>query len=281
MKAKLREKKMSHFNVEEDEYRKNPALGSTDISMMLDNPRKFYLSKKGDLSIETPSMLFGRAFHMYLLERDRFFESYAVSPCDDKRKKEYKEFVKTATLPVLSRKELEEIEKLASKCFELPRFRELLEKHDSRTEASYFGEIEGVPVKCRLDVEIFEKEGVIVIDPKTTIGENTSLNFEKSAIKYNYHLQEWLYTEIVKQNGKKVLDYLFLQVSRLDYSGASFKQNSLLALEQAEEDVRKALRKYKMYKEKYGDKIWPEYEQVVETVNFPQWGYYKYQDQIF
>lgn len=271
-----------HYNMSAEDYHSHEALGSTDISALLDNPRKFYYKKKGLLKQDQKHFILGRALHVFLLERDKFYEQYQVCPERDKRKKAYKEFMENAdpNLEVLSLSEFEEIETLTKKALELPKIHEFLEMSNTNTEVSYFVEIDGVPVKCRIDLRVPYNDGVIVFDPKTMAKDLSLKNIEKTMIDYNYHIQEALYSQVMTLNGENILDYLFCCISKQEYSGAVIVKNNQFAIDQAKEDLQKALKKYKYYYEKYGwEKPWPEHEEKVVLLNMPQSGYYKYQDE--
>jgi len=276
-------------NCPESEYRSHPALGSTDVKTILSNAKKFNAIRTGEHQENKDAFRTGRAFHSLLLEPERFFEdnvvtkvnsdrlsgifernNYVVAPCKGKTAKVYKDLVEQhpdkdvviepdasrmefmkehAGKTFISPDEMEVVESLVVKIQNLQGMSRYLK--EGTREQSFFGEIEGVPVKCRIDLFVKSKDSdqVIIFDPKSTAKENTPEVFVKSSANFSYYIQEWLYTEILKQNGFDVKDYIFIQASSLPYSGASYYKHDYIAMERAEEEVKRALQKYKFCKE--------------------------------
>lgn len=163
-----------------------------------------------------------------------------IAPEMEKLERMKKEKHRTAITPEV----FEQIRELCLKIRALDDFISYVEK--GKREQAFFGEIEGVPVKCRIDILRFEtKKRVRVLDPKTTDKENTRAVFTQSTANNYYYLQEYLYTEILKQNGFEVEDYSFVQASTQPYSGAGYYKHDEDFMYQAEIDFQKAITKYK------------------------------------
>ena len=69
---------MIHFDMPYAEYRAHQALGSTDLKNILRSPAHFRHARLNQKS--SKALDFGRAVHSYLLERDTFFNVFAVEP---------------------------------------------------------------------------------------------------------------------------------------------------------------------------------------------------------
>lgn len=74
-----------YFGLDEDDYHADPALGSTDMKKLADSPPHYWFESSHnpmrEPSEDTPSRLFGRAVHKFVLEGRRHFEA-AYAPTD-------------------------------------------------------------------------------------------------------------------------------------------------------------------------------------------------------
>lgn len=312
-------------DINETEYRALSHLGSTDISMILNNAYQFNLLKTGQIQTAKSCFEFGKAFHVALLEPEKYKDlvqivskvseslmNLALSDeaprnnvllveCKSKSTNIYKNAVKNnPSKRVLIRPEFEVyqnykenrgksfitynehqlIHDMILKCREIPNF--INQLNESTTEQAYFGEIDGVPVKCRIDILSTYKGIVNVIDPKTTEAAATEQTFIKSSGANNYFIQEALYTEILRQNGINVDGYSFLLVSKDQYSGAGYYSHAQVFKNQGMDYVHKAIAKYKYCKE---NNIWSENKfnfhenkfEFVSEVLLPIYVFYKYE----
>ena len=307
-------------DMSEAAYRALEHLGSTDISMLLDNARKFDLIRRRELVENKECFEFGKAFHVALLEPELLFDAVAVAnkinlglrevawrnnfvvaPCRGKTAKVFIEMVadnpdKDVLIEpefeqvqffqqhpekiVVTTVEFNKIEKLVEKAKRVPGFENYLA--NGKKEQSFFGEIDGVPVKGRMDVMFQTKEGFYIFDPKHTGMEATAHTFSQMSASHNYYVQEWLYTEILRQNDIPVRDYLFLVVSQLDHSGAGYYKHDYVAMERAEELVHKAIQKFKACTDSglwgEGKFNWETKEfELVSEVTLPSYIFYKYE----
>lgn len=267
-------------------YRAHVALGSTDIKTLYGNPLEFYMSRAGLLEDDPGKYIFGRALHCFVLEPMLFDQYFLVAPpvkrrikeiyernnymvCEVKGKtaKAFKEMEvnnpdkdviiipeheqmevlkKAEGRTIISTDEMGEIEVITKKLFSLNNFDAMLLK--GKKEVAYFGEIQGVPVKCKLDLMVPIKDSdtdILIVDLKTTDKPNTPASFASSSANFFHYVQQYLYEEIMKQNGFNVIDYLFAQVSRLHWSGAGYYRHNESFREAAEQVVHKALVKFK------------------------------------
>lgn len=74
-----------YFGLDEDDYHADPALGSTDMKKLADSPPDYWFESSynpmREPSEDTPSRLFGRAVHKFVLEGRGAFEA-AYAPTD-------------------------------------------------------------------------------------------------------------------------------------------------------------------------------------------------------
>ena len=124
----------------------------------------------------------------------------------------------------------------------------MLDKPYCYVERTFYGEIDGVKFQVRPDM-LFDGDHDgepywIVVDLKT--GETDQRHdFENSLTKYNYDVQQWIYTEILRQNGIHVRIFRFLVSGKKKTTKASYYDISYLAVEKAGERAKKMIEKYK------------------------------------
>ena len=71
------------------EYRAMDGVSSSDLKKMAKSPAHFRYWKDNPEE-DTPSLLFGRAVHKYILEKDDFYKEFAVAPDINRRTKDGK-----------------------------------------------------------------------------------------------------------------------------------------------------------------------------------------------
>lgn len=201
-------------NMTNKEYRKHEGISKSDLFKITKSPMHFKYALEHPQE-DTPALLFGRAVHKYLLEKDDFFNEFAVMPQFDRRTKEgkekYAEFEKSVVgKDIISETDFEVIKEMAAVIDSSKYARRLL---TGETEQSYFwkDEATGETCKCRPDCLVTVSGRKIIVDYKTTDDAETEA-FMKSAIKYGYDLQAGMYTEGMKANTGD--DYLFLFVAQ-------------------------------------------------------------------
>ena len=147
-----------------EEYHARPELSCSQIKTLLKNPYEFLSATKKEA---TESMNFGSAVHKLILEPHDFNKEFAVMPKYDLRKTADKE-AKTAFDAENQGKIYlsEDVFENASHCAAIAKEIAGQFFKDGIAEASFFSELDGVPVRCRPDYYI-ESKGLIV-DVKTT-----------------------------------------------------------------------------------------------------------------
>ena len=180
---------------------------------------------------------------------------------------------------IITQEERELLDQMKEKLLHLDKFQEWLDK--GVKERSFFGEIDGVPMKCRPDLLVKLKNGKwLVVDIKTTNGEATPEQFSKSSADYMYYVGDYLYREVMRQNGYEVAEFVYAIVSKKDYSGAIYCEHDYTAIELGEDAVRKAVFKYKwcqehdMWLEGKFDFVNGGFERI-SVVSLPNWAFYR------
>ena len=230
------------------EYHANGALGSTLLKAVLENAKKAKLVIDGKIKTEGKQIDIGKAFHTKVLEPYLFDHEFAVVSELNRRTKAGKEAFETFCMlsqgkTILTKEDMQIVDALVDKTLSLPSMRRWLDA--GVAEASFFGEIDGVQVKCRPDLLIKTSDGYIVVDLKSISDEATPENFAKNSANFLYPLQEALYREVLEQNGKSVKSFLFAVASKKEHSGAIWFEHDPVAVDFGKELVQKALFKYK------------------------------------
>lgn len=155
----------------------------------------------------------GSLFHTMLGEPDMFEKEYSttrtakwlfvdnkpvVNPAFMAERKKQARFKKT----LVTVADVEKMEKKVAMCHSKPKLQRLLA--DMLPERSFFGQIDGFPVKVRPDLICFDtdKDGEVtvirIIDIKTS-GELTNvMNASLSCFKYGYWVPNYMYQTVVK-----------------------------------------------------------------------------------
>lgn len=260
------------------EYHARPEISKSDLDLLARSP--LHLKMKNELRSEpTKALLLGSAVHKLVLEPKDFSNEFSVEPDVDKRTKEgkaiYNDFLENlgdkTSLDIDTFGSAVEIANSVNSIKETAVF-----LRDGLAEQSYFGEINGVAVKCRPDF-YNEKLGA-VIDLKTT-SDASATGFARSVASFNYHVQAAFYSDILRSLGKEVNYFLFIAVETKAPYFVGFYELDAAAIEQGRKAYLELLELYKYCKEhdewwgyakKDGDKI-----EAVQTLSLPAWKFYE------
>lgn len=179
------------------EYRQMEGISKSSLELFKKSPLHYKYSLENPKE-DTPSLLFGRAAHKYILEKEDFFNEFVIAPDIDRRtkagKEQWAEFIAGSEgKDVISVKDFEQIQEMDKAIDSVPLARQLL---TGEHEVSYFWEDvpTGEMCKCRPDcLTTFEGKNLIV-DYKTCVSCADG-QFEKNVRKFNYKLQSFQYTE--------------------------------------------------------------------------------------
>jgi hypothetical protein len=150
-----------------------------------------YLTRPKD---ETPAMIFGSAFHCYLLQFDLFYSKYAIAPEVDRRTKDGKlqwdEFVyNNEGKIVLSRNDYDKISMMNHSIYSNPMAGEILNNLTKREEIrTWINADTNVPMKGIIDGQGF------IMDLKTCADAEPT-KFARDAFYMNYHRQAAIYLD--------------------------------------------------------------------------------------
>ena len=192
---------MEGIRISNKEYREREGVSSTDLKHMVKSPAHFRYWKDNPQE-DTPALLFGRAVHKYVLEKDDFFTEFAVAPNVDRRTKEGKEEwtlfeVNNQGKDIISADDFEKIKAMYDALYSTPYVKSLL---SGIKELSFFvvDESTGITLKARPDCLTEIGDTKLYVEYKTA--EDAELDaFMKQAVKLNYDLQASFYRNVLKQ----------------------------------------------------------------------------------
>lgn len=190
---------MREIRISNKDYRKRKGISSTDLKHMVKSPAHFRYWKDNPQE-DTPALLFGRAVHKYVLEKEDFFSEFAVAPICDRRTKEGKaEWAlfqeQNKDKDIIEAEDFEKIKAMYDALYATPYVSKIL---SGKKELSFFlkDSVTGLTMKCRPDCLTDIGDTHLLIDYKSC-SDATSEQFMKDAIKLMYDMQLSYYKDIV------------------------------------------------------------------------------------
>lgn len=263
-----------------NEYHSRAEISKSDLDLLAKSPYLLKLKKDGKYQSEaTPSQILGSAVHKLVLEKDDFINEFAIEPNCDKRTKdgkaEFEKFQSENQGKTILKADIFETAKIISECVLNMQSTANFLKY-GKAEQSYFGEIDGVKVKCRPD--FYNEKLGLIIDLKTTSDASPS-GFSKSIANFNYHIQTAFYSDIMRSLDKKVNKFLFIAVETKEPFLVGFYELDLVAIDKGREKYKELLNLWKWCVENnnyfgYGDFKDGKFNPV-KTLNLPTWKFYE------
>lgn len=187
------------------------AISPAHYKWYLDNP-----------TVETPDLIFGRAFHTMILEPEMVDQEIIIMPDAWQTKKECgraiadqkDEFILRHRGKTMITADMMEMAKgMAQAVEEHAAARVLLRKDAGKAEISAFWQDEVTGVDCRARFDWLRDDGLIV-DLKTTRCAKPG-TFEKLALNHRYHVQAAFYMEAYRRiTGSEPIGFAFVAVDK-------------------------------------------------------------------
>ncbi len=281
-------------NLSNEQYHADPAISRSGIMMFLESPYKYwanYVNPDRPPKESTPAMIFGSAFHTYVLELHHFWRDYAVEPemlplpakvllkyTDRETFEKYKadlariEMLNTDTWSIFQE---DSRGKIILKDGEIDLIRKMYDalcRHheapglirDAIYEQSYFWQDKdsGLMVKARPDI----LHSNMIVDLKTCVSAS-SRAFQRAMAEGGYHIQAAMIREAVNVlEGRDIPNAINVCVEKTYPYAIGNKIISETALEIGHKQFKETLMDMK---ECFETNVWPSYE--VETVELPGW----------
>lgn len=194
------------------EYREHEGISRSELQIIDQSPLHFMYAISHP-EPETPSLVFGRAAHKFILEQTDFDKEFAVAPVCDRRTTKGKEtWINFCELSkgkdIITSDDFDVIWDMYQAIERNPIAVQLL---TGEHEQSFFwtDPETGEAVKCRPDC-LTEYEGKkYIVDYKTTASCEDGA-FERSCKKYGYQLQAGMYREGLFQNTFEEYGFAFV-----------------------------------------------------------------------
>lgn len=163
---------------------------------------------------ETPSLTFGKLCHCLLLEPDTFADNYIVV-AGDKRSAEYKQALQVAGLKSVIKESDYLHAKKMIECVKEHRLASLiLDGSTAEMPFMWTDKSTGLPCKAKLDAIKRTKNGLVVIDYKTSSDIDGVLNWPQ---KLQYPLQAEFYSRAVREKyGERPAEFVFIIQSNVE-----------------------------------------------------------------
>lgn len=209
-------------------------LSNSDISALLHNPRDF---QKRDATTN-PAFLQGGYFHTMILEPHKL-DNYDVIDVSTRNSKMYRDFGK----PALLQREVDNMNKMKDvleKCNETRNLIYPLFEDDNSIEYEVPGitTLYDVPWKGKAD--ILNHSEKLIVDLKTT---GDVLSFRKSAYKYNYDSQAYIYKHLFGY------DLMFVAIDKTTHQIGVFECSDHF-YDSGEQKVERAVDVYRQWTDK-------------------------------
>ena len=199
------------------EYRSHPAISRSELFKIGKSPLHFKYERENPPE-PSAALIFGQAFHKFVLEPDSFGEEFAIQPETDRRTKQGKEewayfLEKYAGKKQISLDNFETFLNMKAALKANRHAAALIEQGQHETPFFWTDTLTGEECKCRPDI-LAEFNGVpIIADLKSCASADTE-SFAKDVVKYGYDLQAYMYSEGVKANTGKDYQFIFIAVEK-------------------------------------------------------------------
>lgn len=262
---------MEDLLISNKEYRARAGVSSSDLKKITKSPAHFKY-RKDNPEQDTPTLLFGRAVHKYVLEKEKFNEEFAVAPTVNRRTKDgkaaWQEFCEANSgKDIISTEDFEKIKAMKKALYSTPFAPKLL---NGKKEVSYFTKDEdtGLVVKCRPDCQTMIADTHILVDYKSC-NDASNEAFMRDAIKLSYDLQMAFYKDIMD----KVTGYNHSVIFIAQEKTAPYVVNVLEANEYFLKSGRDMYKTYlKIYNDCLNSNNWYGYvNDEVNTLGLPSW----------
>ena len=255
-------------NLPNSHYHASPAISKSGLDKIAQSPAHYAHARNNPYE-PTPAMVFGSAFHDYILLPDVFQAAYTALPEDfNGRTKDGQAYLKAAQAAgqiILKAEWLEDIKTMATAIAAHPKASALLT--GGQPEVSIFWEDQDTGQDCRCRPDYIHPSGIIV-DLKSTLDASPA-EFAKSCANYRYHVQDAFYSEGYYQAfGTWPIGFVFVAVEKTaPYAVACY------TLDDAAKETGRELwqRDLHTLQSCTQAKNWPAYSQNIETLRLPAW----------
>lgn len=255
---------MSIENISFAEYRKREGANSHYLMDLLRSPAHAKWNKEHDR--DTPSLLFGRAFHAAVLEPTELLNRFGLLPEDydgrTKAHKAIKEDITKSGKSTLTHEDMFCITNMNAAIRQHPTARKLMGEIEA-VEQSVFWEMSGIKCKARLDARAKSR----ILDIKTT-QDASRFKFARSIVDYMYYVQAAHYLESMYAHNQDVNEFVIIAVESSPPFGVAAYSIDQGFIDAGRAKLSQAL---KTHAECIESGKWPSYPDAIEPVLCPSW----------
>lgn len=251
-----------------EEYHRREELSNSGLNILIEQSPGHYKFNKDNPSEPTLAMETGTIVHTAILEPERFLDTHVAMPECDRRTKAGKEFYETFLInnhgkTVMKNDLYHDVFGMIGAVMAHTMASAIL--RNNHNEASFFGELNGVKVRCRPDIL---RQGNLLADLKTT-DDASFRGFQKSFATYNYHRQAAFYCDLVSQiTGEKYDTFTIIAVEKKPPYAVQVFAIDEASLDKGREEYQLGLAKYR---ECLLTNKWPLYAEEVVPLNLPSY----------
>jgi len=251
-------------------------VSGSGLSLINESPAKYkYQYLDGNREIGTPALILGSAIHKYILEGEEAYNAEYVNAPDvsftTKEGKAIRDQLLATGKQIVRFDDFNSIVGMAESIHRHPIAFDLLAH--GVTEQSFFGEIDGAPVKCRADFITLDE---YVIDLKSTVSAEIG-KFGRDAYSFRYHVKAALYLDVIKAaTGQEMKGFIFIAIEKkAPYDIGIY----VIEPEDLELGKREYMKDLQTYKQCVKTGIWPSYnyedgQPMIKKLKLPKWAYY-------
>ena len=252
------------------DYHAHPAISKSGLDKIAKSPAHYKAAREAEHE-GGDALVFGSAFHDYILLPATFQTAYTVLPPDfNGRTKEGKamlESIRQSGQTILKAEWLTAIEGMAAAIAAHPKASALLQGGKAEQSIFWTDEDSGIDCRCRPD---YLHPGGIIVDLKSTTDASPE-EFARSVAKYRYHVQDAFYSEGYYQaTGQWPRGFVFIAVEKTaPYAVACYSLDDdakAYGHELFRRDLETLLEAEKSQE-------WTAYSQEIETLSLPAWAY--------
>ena len=226
--------KLEIFNGTDTEYHADKTrISKSGLSEIKISPAHYKegIEEDEDEKEKSEALIFGSAYHSYILEPKKFEEEYYIF--DDstvyqvligegykspRSTKDYKAWAESemriiGDKKVIRKDVFERIQAMKDKLFQYPYARMLLS--NGRPEVAYMGEIDTIAgsIRIKFKPDYIKDEKHIIVDLKTT-RDASKKGFPKQAAEHGYHIQAALYADLMNLAEGENRDFKFFFIAQ-------------------------------------------------------------------
>lgn len=251
------------FRISHEDYHEGPGVSSSTLKDMLISPAHSKVRKD-----DKESLVFGRAFHVFILEQDEFYKRYAVSPRCDRRtkrgKEEYEQWLKeNFGKEAIKQEEMDLIKTMAKSLESKKTWLDAAKKLES--EIACYVEEDGILLKCKADI----LSPCYIVDIKTTASLANARVYQKEVLKWGYHISAAHYQKLFQDTIGATLPFIHIVCEKNEPYEIAFYDLSEW-IPKGLEERQKALT---LYKECVKNNSFPGYPDEIQRLEPPGWFY--------